>query len=304
MTVAFDSWATHKSRLLSAKGNLKSGWLLAALLLLRSNAYAADPSSVCGKPSDPCRTAENVAACNALVAANCSTILVRESCPVQFGCGDTNRTTNSSVCGYPTSACMNQENYKQCKSLEEGGCIDIGVLQSCPLQFACNDDGPVTTPSVCGKPTDRCMNRQNWSRCKSLEKRCEVLALESCPLQFACKPRASVCGSPTDSCMTAKLWRQCRALERAGCQSIVVGESCPYSGFQCADPPDACARFQVFETQPCRRGAAPVRSVSIPAWSKPLGSCGTKDYPRGSNLIPVLVSSFLAPRGLLQVRII
>jgi hypothetical protein len=117
--------------------------------------------------------------------ANCSTILVRESCPVQFGCGDTNRTTPSSVCGSPIDACMNQENYNQCKFLEEGGYIDFGVSKSCPLQFACNDDGPVPAPRACSKPTDRCMNRQNWARCKALEKRCNVLVLESCPLQFA-----------------------------------------------------------------------------------------------------------------------
>jgi hypothetical protein len=43
---------------------------------------------------------------------------------------------------------MNQENYNQCKSLEEGGCIDIGVSESCPLQFACNDDGPVFRSST------------------------------------------------------------------------------------------------------------------------------------------------------------
>ena len=286
---------------------MKSGWLLAALVLPhRWSAYAADPSSACGKPTDPCRTAENVAECNALVSANCSTILVQASCPVQFGCGDTNSTTTSSVCGSPTDACMNQENYEHCKSLEEGGCIDVGVLESCPLQFTCNDDGPVTTPSVCGKPTDPCMNRQNWSRCKALEKRCEVLGLESCPLQFACKPKTSSCRSPTDSCMTPKLWRQCRALERAGCQNIVMGESCPYSGFQCADPPDACASFQVFSTQLCRRGAAPARSVSIPVWSKPLGSCGEKTFSRERYRRTVNVPILLFSRrlcALLQGRI-
>jgi hypothetical protein len=281
MTVAFEAFGSSQitiSTVLVLVGTMKSGWLLAVLVLLRRSAYAADQSSVCGKPTDPCRTPENVAECNALVAANCSSILVRESCPVHFGCGDTNRTTPLSVCGSPTDACMNQENYKQCKSLEEGGCIKIGVLESCPLQFACTDDDPATAPSACGKPTDPCMNRRNWARCKALEKRCEVLALESCPLQFACKPKASVCGSPTDSCMTPKLWRECRALERAGCQSIVSGESCPHSGFQCADPPDSCARFQVFATPTCRRGAAPVRRVSIPVWSKPLGTCGKKGY--------------------------
>lgn len=251
---------------------MKSRWLLAVLVLSRSIATTAtDLTSICGKPTDPCRTAENVAECDALLAANCSTILVRESCPVQFDCGDSNGTNPSSVCGSPTDACMNQENYKECKALEEGGCVDVGVSESCPLQFACNDD----PASICGKPTDPCMNRRNWSRCKRLEKRCEVLALEGCPLKFSCKPKESACGTPTDSCMTPTLWRQCRALERAGCQEIVMGESCPYSEFYCADPPDSCATFQVFSTTGCHRGTAPIRSVSIPVWSKPLGSCGT-----------------------------
>jgi hypothetical protein len=241
-----------------------------------SDCQAGDlANGVCGKPTDPCRTVQNVAACVALAAANCTTILVMESCPVQFACGDSTTPPPPSVCGSPTDPCMNQQSYMQCIALENGGCKDITARKSCPLQFACNDKPGIS--SVCGKPSDSCMNQKNWAKCKRLEKQCDVEMMETCPLQFACKqvPVPSVCGTPSDNCMTGALWRQCRKLEKAGCQRIVAGQSCPYSGFQCADPPDSCATFEVFESRRCQRGAAPPKTISIPVWSKPFDTCST-----------------------------
>mmetsp|Transcript_19348 Transcript_19348/g.35578 ORF Transcript_19348/g.35578 Transcript_19348/m.35578 type:complete len:204 (+) Transcript_19348:85-696(+) len=42
-----------------------------------------------------------------------------------------------SVCGEPSDACMNDENFRVCKDLEDSGCTNILVMESCPLQFAC-----------------------------------------------------------------------------------------------------------------------------------------------------------------------
>ena len=42
-----------------------------------------------------------------------------------------------SVCGEPSDACMNNENFRVCKDLEDSGCTNILVMESCPLQFAC-----------------------------------------------------------------------------------------------------------------------------------------------------------------------
>lgn len=44
------------------------------------------------------------------------------------------------ACGEPTDPCMNNENWALCQVLVEDGCQDIAVMESCPLQFACNDD--------------------------------------------------------------------------------------------------------------------------------------------------------------------
>jgi hypothetical protein len=48
------------------------------------------------------------------------------------------------------------------------------------------DDDP---HPVCGRPTDSCMNSENWEQCRFLveEYGCEkIVAEESCPLQFVC----------------------------------------------------------------------------------------------------------------------
>uniref|UniRef100_A0A7R9WHP2 Uncharacterized protein n=1 Tax=Pseudictyota dubia TaxID=2749911 RepID=A0A7R9WHP2_9STRA len=47
-----------------------------------------------------------------------------------------------SACGRPTDPCMDDDNWQACRDLEEAGCENIGVKESCPLQFACGDVGP------------------------------------------------------------------------------------------------------------------------------------------------------------------
>jgi hypothetical protein len=43
-------------------------------------------------------------------------------------------------CGDPDDACMNNDNWNQCRNLEINGCNNIQVLESCPLRFLCGDN--------------------------------------------------------------------------------------------------------------------------------------------------------------------
>jgi hypothetical protein len=45
----------------------------------------------------------------------------------------------TSQCPDPENSCMNNENYKQCRDIEDNGCKSILTLESCPLQFGCGD---------------------------------------------------------------------------------------------------------------------------------------------------------------------
>jgi hypothetical protein len=70
--------------------------------------------------------------------------------------GVNNLRTTKSLCGKPTDPCMTQENWNQCRELEENGCQQVGVMESCPLQFQCVDPLPDDSDSGSaspGKPT-------------------------------------------------------------------------------------------------------------------------------------------------------
>jgi hypothetical protein len=45
----------------------------------------------------------------------------------------------TSPCGDPGDACMDNDNWNQCRNLEINGCKSIQVLESCPVQFSCGD---------------------------------------------------------------------------------------------------------------------------------------------------------------------
>ena len=38
-------------------------------------------------------------------------------------------------------ACMTDENWNYCREIHQSGCQNLVVMESCPLQFACGDDG-------------------------------------------------------------------------------------------------------------------------------------------------------------------
>mmetsp|Transcript_19712 Transcript_19712/g.23657 ORF Transcript_19712/g.23657 Transcript_19712/m.23657 type:complete len:200 (+) Transcript_19712:69-668(+) len=49
--------------------------------------------------------------------------------------------SGTSVCGSPDDPCINEQNWARCRHLEEVGCENILVMESCPLQFDCDDNG-------------------------------------------------------------------------------------------------------------------------------------------------------------------
>jgi len=118
---------------------------------------------------------------------------------------------NSSICGSPDDPCMNQRSWNQCKKFESSGCQQIIVAQSCPVQFGCGDSNNASRPpassanekanstSICGSPNDACMNTENWNVCNDLvQSGCQTILMgESCPVQFVCGDSGSSSGNTT-----------------------------------------------------------------------------------------------------------
>jgi len=124
---------------------------------------------VCGSPTDPCMNEQNYQECIILKEkGGCASIIVMESCPAQFGwekqqpgddmddnekseqqtvnspSNNNNPINGNDLCGSPTDSCINEQNYKECITLKEKGCVPIMVMLSCPAQFVCgelNNDG-------------------------------------------------------------------------------------------------------------------------------------------------------------------
>ena len=100
-----------------------------------------DPS-VCGSPADSCMNDSNFGQCVGLINDGCQQLMTMESCPLQFACGDQNPDVDYCENLLATEAnCMNDDNYNECVSLVvDQGCQNVVSLESCPLQFACDDD--------------------------------------------------------------------------------------------------------------------------------------------------------------------
>jgi hypothetical protein len=43
------------------------------------------------------------------------------------------------ACPSLEKACMNEENFAKCQGLEDDGCQNLMIMESCPLQFRCGD---------------------------------------------------------------------------------------------------------------------------------------------------------------------
>jgi hypothetical protein len=98
--------------------------------------------------------------------------------------------------------------------------------------------------SFCGKPTDPCMNEENWQRCLDLHADgCEtVLSMESCPLQFVC----------------------------AG-GSLDAKADNPEAKTTAEPVPDACVSLYVYAEERCQ--GKPLRVMSFPTWTSPGSKC-------------------------------
>lgn len=93
------------------------------------------PPTVCPSVDEPCMNDENIQICTDLIDNGCQTLLIAESCPLQFSCGD----SKPSACPSIDDPCMNDENLRICTDFINDGCQDLVILESCPLQFQCGD---------------------------------------------------------------------------------------------------------------------------------------------------------------------
>jgi len=117
-----------------------------------------------------------------------------------------------------TNFCVNENNYQDCLTLVEQGCVNILTKESCPLQFECQIDAQeedqeegnlsillsdlaTTQPAfdqdedgLCPSPeTNDCMGEVQYQECLNLvaEGCVELTATKSCPVQFDCKGYAA-----------------------------------------------------------------------------------------------------------------
>lgn len=139
---------------------------------------------------------ENFQVCTEIVESGCQDLLILESCPLQFDCGDT-------PCPDIDEPCMNEENFRICTDLVRNGCTDLIILESCPLQFQCGDEKPpayATCGGIAGIP------------CEDDSLICYTGISDDCD----------------EDCGAADCLGECRL--------VVEGEQCGgFAGFQCPD---------------------------------------------------------------------
>ena len=58
-------------------------------ICLPNNDDSVRITDICGSPIDSCMNEENWNVCNSLIENGCNNVLVMESCPLQFSCGNT-----------------------------------------------------------------------------------------------------------------------------------------------------------------------------------------------------------------------
>lgn len=239
-------------------------WSLVLASLCHGDGTNGDLGTACGLPTDPCMTESLWTKCRSLEEGGCRTILVQERCPLQFTCGDVENDDDdeADVCGLSSDPCMNEENWAECRALVTSGCPSIMQQESCPLKFACegnattssitDDDSQASSgtttsnnksSSVCGLPTDPCMNENNWADCQILESSgcSNIVAMESCPLQFSCSDDDGSSGGGGGGGMNTE--------------------------------PNACVTFQVYNNGYCDDKV--LRTLSFSTWSTPGSPCST-----------------------------
>jgi len=154
----------------------------------------------------------------------------------------------TSQCPEPTAACMNEENHADCLQLEQSGCVQILILESCPLQFACDaslppdtTQGPTNTavPSsltATSSPTTitSTVNEtgppqpsatMNPSSPPSLMN--SMLVTPTLDPTLSNMTNSTPCPEPTEACMNEENYAVCMQLFDEGCTEILFLESCP-----------------------------------------------------------------------------
>jgi hypothetical protein len=90
--------------------------------------------------NDECFDEESLEKCTELLERGCNNLFYSSSrCPYTVDCLDIYENSN---CKLPSSGdpCLNGKNFATCIDLELGGCQSILVLESCPLQFGCENE--------------------------------------------------------------------------------------------------------------------------------------------------------------------
>lgn len=114
-----------------------------------SSSTGDEQEGPCPTAFDECYDADSRAECLA-VSETCpeENIVVLESCPVQYACdepsvapadGDDVASDDAATCAglSATDSCMNEENFAACQAAEAQCPGSVAVMESCPLQFAC-----------------------------------------------------------------------------------------------------------------------------------------------------------------------
>lgn len=131
-------------------------------------------------------------------------------------------------CPSINDACMNAKNYGKCQSLVEKRCKNINILESCPIQFSCNDlffndddngiggGGTGNSNYECPLVNATCMNEGNYQKCiKLVNDGCQnIEEIESCPLKFMCNDDNNNNNPPSplpqyDACATMSIYTNC-----------------------------------------------------------------------------------------------
>ena len=97
--------------------------------------------SECPEIDDECILEDTFLQCQELFDDGCSEVFYSPSsgCPHEFYCLDRYDTIQ---CPLPTDPCMTLDGFLECNRLVNDGCTNVGILESFPCQFQCEDDIP------------------------------------------------------------------------------------------------------------------------------------------------------------------
>lgn len=127
-----------------------------------------------------------------------------------------------------SSRCMNKNNHAECQSFVKNRCRRISMMESCPLQFACqdlfyfhHDRERRNTGYVCPLPNAPCMNQDNYQQCIKLQNDgCQDIApSEVCPMTFEC---GDVIDPQYDACVTVSIYTNCSSKTKQLLRNVTI----------------------------------------------------------------------------------